>query len=97
MHSGLRQIENTLRKVDCILEVHDSRIPMSGRNATFIHNLSSIKPHVLIMNKIDLMDNTYKHKIKHRFEDNNERLRCVFVDSLNPNIKTNGFSEVITL
>ena len=70
---------------------------MSGRNVHFISNLSSVKPHVLIMNKIDLMDFRYKNLIKKRLEQNQSNSKVIFVDALNPNTKINGFSEVMPL
>jgi len=44
-----------LRSVDCILEVHDARIPLSGRNPTFSHSMIGDKPHILVLNKSDLI------------------------------------------
>jgi len=48
-----------LRTVDCILEVHDARIPISGRNPALCRQLVGPKPHILVLNKSDLIpDNT---------------------------------------
>lgn len=60
MAKGLNQMQRKLKSIDCIVEVHDARIPLSGRNPLFENRLSAIKPHVLVMNKIDLID--YKHR-----------------------------------
>ncbi|EDW23733.1 GL23776 [Drosophila persimilis] len=35
MNKGMRQIQQKLRNVDCIVEIHDSRIPLAGRNSQF--------------------------------------------------------------
>lgn len=35
MGKGLRQMQQKLKNVDCIVEVHDARIPFSGRNEEF--------------------------------------------------------------
>lgn len=44
-----------LRSVDCILELHDARIPFSGRNPNFAQSLVGDKPHILVLNKVDLI------------------------------------------
>lgn len=54
MGKGLRQMQQKLKSVDCIIEVHDSRIPLSGRNPEFRHTIGGIKPHILVLNKKDL-------------------------------------------
>ncbi|KAF2900374.1 hypothetical protein ILUMI_05797 [Ignelater luminosus] len=55
MGKGLKQMQNKLKSVDCIIEVHDARIPFSGRNTEFKYKISGIKPHILVMNKVDLI------------------------------------------
>ncbi|XP_053548147.1 mitochondrial ribosome-associated GTPase 1 isoform X2 [Bombina bombina] len=57
MARGLKQMKAKLRSVDCIVEVHDARIPLSGRNPLFKESLG-IKPHLLVLNKMDLADLT---------------------------------------
>ncbi|XP_030370730.1 mitochondrial GTPase 1 [Scaptodrosophila lebanonensis] len=51
------QIQHKLRNVDCIVEVHDARIPISGRNSQFFDTITGngVKPHILILNKVDLL------------------------------------------
>ena len=39
MNKGLRQMQHALGKADCIIEVHDARIPISGRNNSFKHQV----------------------------------------------------------
>ncbi|XP_044152179.1 mitochondrial ribosome-associated GTPase 1 isoform X2 [Bufo gargarizans] len=56
-----------LSKVDCILEVHDARIPLSGRNPLFKEYLG-IKPHLLVLNKIDLADPSHRKRIATQLE-----------------------------
>lgn len=56
MSKGLRQMQQKLKMIDCIVEVHDARIPFSGRNPTFKHTVSGLKPHILVLNKKDLTD-----------------------------------------
>lgn len=63
MTKGLRQMQQRLKNVDCILEVHDARVPICGRYADFSRTLTGLKPHILILNKIDLGDISYSTNI----------------------------------
>lgn len=56
MTKGLRQMQQRLKNVDCILEVHDARVPISGRYADFSRTLTGLKPHILVLSKHDLAD-----------------------------------------
>ena len=55
MMKGLRQMRQVLLKTDCVIEVHDARIPFSGRNRNFRHDITGGKPHILVLNKRDLV------------------------------------------
>lgn len=75
MTKGMRQIQQKLRNVDCIVEIHDARIPLAGRNSQFFDTItgrlnitlnsklilfqqilgSGVKPHILVLNKVDLL------------------------------------------
>lgn len=55
MTKGLKSMQRKMRDVDCVLEVHDARIPLSGRNPTFRNVVGGARPHVLILNKSDLI------------------------------------------
>ncbi|XP_054061131.1 mitochondrial ribosome-associated GTPase 1 isoform X3 [Rissa tridactyla] len=55
MAKGLRQMRASLRRADCLIEVHDARIPLSGRNP-MLREVLGIRPHVLVLNKRDLAD-----------------------------------------
>ncbi|XP_054839334.1 mitochondrial ribosome-associated GTPase 1 isoform X2 [Eublepharis macularius] len=55
-------MKNRLRVVDCLLEVHDARIPLSGRNP-LLQQALGIRPHLLVLNKMDLADLTHKSRI----------------------------------
>lgn len=59
MGKGMQQMEKKLKTVDCLIEVHDARIPISGRYADFKNTLCGLKPHIFVLNKIDLADKTY--------------------------------------
>uniref|UniRef100_A0A7N9CSC8 Mitochondrial ribosome associated GTPase 1 n=1 Tax=Macaca fascicularis TaxID=9541 RepID=A0A7N9CSC8_MACFA len=60
-------MKSSLKLVDCIIEVHDARIPLSGRNPLFQETLG-LKPHLLVLNKMDLADLTEQQKIMQRLE-----------------------------
>ncbi|XP_011878130.1 PREDICTED: mitochondrial GTPase 1 [Vollenhovia emeryi] len=56
MTKGLKQMQQRLKDIDCILEVHDARVPISGRYADFSRTLTGLKPHIFVLNKKDLAD-----------------------------------------
>lgn len=63
MHKAMKDLEESLSRVDGIIEVHDARIPHSGRNPQLYQRLvAGHKPHVLILNKSDLADPKYLDK-----------------------------------
>ncbi|XP_057197764.1 mitochondrial ribosome-associated GTPase 1 [Triplophysa rosa] len=80
MAKGLKQMRDNLRKVDCIIEVHDARIPFSGRNPLFQENLD-VRPNLLILNKMDLADTSKKQSILKRLEREGVR-NVLFTDCL---------------
>ncbi|NXV80864.1 MTG1 GTPase, partial [Atlantisia rogersi] len=63
MAKGLRQMRASLRRADCLIEVHDAlhvllsstHIPLSGRNP-MLQEVLGIRPHILVLNKMDLAD-----------------------------------------
>lgn len=63
MGKGLKQMQTKLRSVDCVIEVHDARIPLSGRNVDFKYTIRGIKPHILVLNKVDLINTAFKESI----------------------------------
>lgn len=67
MAKGLRQMKANLRNVDCILEIHDARIPFTGRNPVFQESLN-IRPHLLVLNKLDLADPSSKQRVLKQLE-----------------------------
>ncbi|XP_063290034.1 mitochondrial ribosome-associated GTPase 1 [Pelobates fuscus] len=74
MARGVKQMKAKLHNVDCIMEVHDARIPLSGRNPFFQESLG-IKPHLLILNKMDLGDLSQQKRIyKHLKEKGVENI-----------------------
>ncbi|XP_034040119.1 mitochondrial ribosome-associated GTPase 1 [Thalassophryne amazonica] len=80
MAKGLKQMRASLKKVDCIIEIHDARIPLSGRNPAFQETLD-VKPHLLILNKMDLADLSNKQKILKMLEKHGDR-NVLFTDCI---------------
>jgi len=56
MSVQMKKMEAKLRSVDLILEVHDARIALTGRNPEFYQKFYAIRPHILILNKMDLIN-----------------------------------------
>lgn len=46
MNKGMRQIQQKLRTVDCIVEIHDARIPLAGRNSQFFETITGKESNV---------------------------------------------------
>ncbi|XP_061645015.1 mitochondrial ribosome-associated GTPase 1 isoform X1 [Phyllopteryx taeniolatus] len=69
MAKGLKQMRASLKSVDCIIEIHDARIPFSGRNPVFQETLD-VKPHLLVLNKMDLADLSNKQRILKELDRN---------------------------
>lgn len=63
MGKGLKQMQQKLKQVDLIIEVHDARIPLSGRNTDFHHTLTGAKPTILVLNKKDTVLKSEHDKI----------------------------------
>ncbi|XP_070833164.1 mitochondrial ribosome-associated GTPase 1 isoform X2 [Chaetodon trifascialis] len=70
----------SLKNVDCIVEIHDARIPFSGRNPLFQKTLD-VRPHLLILNKMDLADLSNKERILKTLKKSGMR-NVLFTDSL---------------
>lgn len=80
MAKGLKQMRANLKNVDCVVEIHDARIPFSGRNPVFEDTLT-VKPHLLILNKMDLADISKKQGVLRTLEKNGVR-NVLFTDCL---------------
>ncbi|XP_068156958.1 mitochondrial GTPase 1 [Drosophila tropicalis] len=79
MTKGMRQIQQRLRNVDCVVEIHDSRIPIAGRNSQFFDTItgSGVKPHILVLNKMDLLDNKQQRSIRQQLRAQQPDLRHI--------------------
>ncbi|CAH1101520.1 unnamed protein product [Psylliodes chrysocephalus] len=93
MGKGLKQMQHKLRSVDCIIEVHDSRIPISGINTDFKYTVSGIKPHILVLNKVDLIDARYKSLIENHLKDDYKHV--IFTECKNQ--QCNGLKQIFPL
>ncbi|XP_021359004.1 mitochondrial ribosome-associated GTPase 1-like [Mizuhopecten yessoensis] len=62
MQKGVLKVQHMLKNIDCVIEVHDARIPFSGRNPRF-NDIISLRPHILVYNKMDLCNLKKKHLI----------------------------------
>ncbi|XP_026576258.1 mitochondrial ribosome-associated GTPase 1 [Pseudonaja textilis] len=80
MARGLKDMRRTLRDVDGLLEVHDARIPLSGRNPV-LQEVLGLRPHLLVLNKMDLADLTHKSRILELLEQQGLQ-QVVFTDCL---------------
>lgn len=68
MNKGLKQMQRKLKEVDCVIEIHDARIPFTGRNPIFTSSLTEAKPHILVFNKKDLTNPRLIPKVKDKLK-----------------------------
>uniref|UniRef100_A0A182YI51 Mitochondrial GTPase 1 n=1 Tax=Anopheles stephensi TaxID=30069 RepID=A0A182YI51_ANOST len=81
MGKGMKQMQQKLKLVDCVIEVHDARIPLTGRNTEFKHTISGIKPHILVLNKSDLIERQLESKIIDRLQqESNDPMHVLFTN-----------------
>ena len=81
-----------IRNVDCVIEVHDARIPITGRNPLFKDAMIGPKPHILLLNKIDLADMTCELQIDRELK--NQGIDKIFYTNLMDDPKS--FNKVRT-
>ncbi|XP_063231239.1 mitochondrial GTPase 1 [Bacillus rossius redtenbacheri] len=70
MGKGMKQMQQQLKSVDCVIEVHDARIPASGRNPNFKHTVLGLKPHIVVLNKKDLIPEEVVPQVEKMFLQN---------------------------
>ena len=68
MARGMQVMQQKLKYVDCIMEVHDARIPFCGRNYNF-RDTVLVRPHLLVLNKLDLANLSQKDSIIKRLKE----------------------------
>lgn len=81
MNKGLKQMQRKLKSVDCVIEVHDARLPFSGRNPIFTSTLTGAKPHILVLNKKDLTVQSLIPRVKDQLKTEQGINNVVFTNS----------------
>lgn len=90
-----REIKETLKNVDLVAEILDSRIPFSSSNPE-INEITENKPRIIVLNKADLSD-TDKNKRWLEFYKN-QNINCIFFsnkDNLGKLAFTNKVFEIM--
>lgn len=64
MVQGMRLMQKKLQNMDCVVEVHDARIPLSGRNPALWENFARARPHILLLNKKDLANGQFNEDVE---------------------------------
>lgn len=67
MAKAKREIEESLKLVDCIIELIDARVPYSSKNPD-VDSFAKNKPRVLLINKADLADDAVTKQFKAFYE-----------------------------
>ncbi|ETN63266.1 mitochondrial GTPase 1 [Anopheles darlingi] len=96
MGKGMKQMQQKLKQIDCVIEVHDARIPLTGRNKDFRTTVSGIKPHILVLNKQDLIERRTADAILQRLrQQDGETENIIFTNCKNQNCS--GVRRVVPL
>ncbi|XP_026673836.1 mitochondrial GTPase 1 [Ceratina calcarata] len=94
MGKGVKQMKQQLKNVDLVVEVHDARVPISGHYADFSKTITGLKPHIFLLNKMDLTDTKFKNSVIKNL--NNKGLpNVLFTSFKNQNCK--GVKELLPL
>ncbi|KAL4713037.1 hypothetical protein ACJJTC_001091 [Scirpophaga incertulas] len=87
MNKGLKQMQRKLTSVDCVIEVHDARIPFTGRNPILTQTVTTAKPHILVLNKRDLTITSLIPKIRDQLKAEQNINNIVFTNSKDQNCR----------
>lgn len=68
MNKAKNQLEDNLDLIDVLIEVLDTRLPVSSRNP-MIGQLTTKKPHIIVLNKADLADPIQTKKWTRYYQD----------------------------
>ncbi|KAA0201680.1 hypothetical protein HAZT_HAZT007526 [Hyalella azteca] len=68
MAVGMMQMQGKLHSIDAVIEVHDARIPFTGRNFN-LSDIGILKPSILVLNKVDLVAPERRERVASRFND----------------------------
>lgn len=94
MGRGVKDMQKRLKSVDCVVEVHDARIPFSGRNPDSFQTVSGLRPHILVYNKRDLADESLENDVIQKYQANGFE-NVVFTNCKDP--KCHGVRKVIPM
>ena len=72
-----------LKTVDCILEIHDARIPFSGRNPKLAQRFLAARPYILILNKADLIPQDSRAMIQSSITETESINEVIFTTAKN--------------
>lgn len=78
MVKAKKEIKESLKLIDIVVEVLDARIPISSRNY-LIDELAKDKKRIIVLNKADLADKKETEQFKNEFEKNGNA--CLLVNS----------------
>ncbi|KAL1453555.1 hypothetical protein WDU94_009887 [Cyamophila willieti] len=94
MGRGLKDIEKGLKNVDIVLEVHDARIPFTGRNHLLQKSIENIRPMILILNKRDLIKKDLEKVIADNIKKQQSHITdVIFTNCRNPSCK--GLARIL--
>lgn len=68
MAKALRQMKRDLTLVDLVIEIVDARVPYSSVNP-LLSQLAKGKPHMIVLNKADLAEESYNRMWKQYYEE----------------------------
>ncbi|MGL4606732.1 MAG: ribosome biogenesis GTPase YlqF [Eubacteriaceae bacterium] len=88
MAKANREIKEKLKLIDVVIEVVDSRIPISSRNPE-MSDFTRNKKHILLMNKSDLADPEASMSWEEWFKNNTTVSRVVHYDALDQRQRAN--------
>lgn len=71
MAKAKREIENSIKLVDVVIEIVDARIPMSSRNPV-LNEIIANKPRVIVLNKADLANESETKRWSDYFKKDNQ-------------------------
>lgn len=93
MGLGMKKMQQKIKFVDCIIEVHDARIPVSGRNPLFKNTVVGPKPHILVLNKKDLTRGDIIPQVKTYIRDREQVENVIFTNCRDQ--KCTGLKELV--
>lgn len=91
-------MESKLKSVDCIVEVHDARIPVSGRNPRLAASFLAAKPYILVLNKADLIPAQYQPVIRSTLLEREQIKNVIFTNCKNdscPGLKAVSLDSIL--